>query len=196
MWCVRPGKNKKGWKQLKKSVLTSFQVLQYTTHVPMVGTFFCSQFTLPLCHTLFSRDDVICDDAFSPLTLKPKPKQEASPKLQPKQRRRNTRRLSYRNNLLRNDFTLPKEAFDENNPSEVATKTPYSEQPPYECYWCCKPRDSYRPIIVPATPKPVTEEAFSWTPYPPATRPTVSPVAVWKPGKIPHANTRRGSSFL
>jgi hypothetical protein len=136
---------------------------------------------LIFCH-FFSRDDVVCDDGFSALTLKPKPKPKI-PTIQAKQRRRNKRRLNYRNNLLRNDFTLPTEAFGENNPSQVAPKIPYSEQPPYDCYWCCKPRESSRPIIVPATPKPVTEEAFSWTPYPPATRPTNNPVAVWKPGK-------------
>ena len=101
-----------------------------------------------------------------------------------KKSKRNLRRLEHRNNLLRNDFALPKEAFETRNvESYVDTELKsrqslYDQQPPYECYWCCKAQQSSRPVIVPATPKPVTTEPFSWAPFPVTNR----PAAVWTPG--------------
>ena len=103
--------------------------------------------------------------------------------------KRNRRRLNHRNNFLRNDFSLPKEAFEHQNENEngqnryrdsqtESRQSLYDQQPPSECYWCCKAQQSSRPVIVPATPKPVTSEPFSWAPFPVTNR----PVAVWTPG--------------
>jgi hypothetical protein len=141
---------------------------------------------------IFRRDDVVCIDGFS----LPKSNDEDIDYSHEK-RKRKLRKLPHRNDHLRNDFTLPKEAYDDNsysrtnsnsnsnnNNNRFSSKSSYDNQPPYECYWCCKPHQNSRPVIVPATPKPEpdVEEPISWTPFP-STRPTNNPVAVvWRPG--------------